>query len=106
VFASPSQGIVGISAKYLNDIVVKWEAGLVPDLVEYLNQNWAMLYQHDRFPSLRQDLLASTAHLYDPKGDNEAIKSVTVDVLMSFIRTHLQELPGCSLPDELMSAPR
>eukprot|EP00873_Tetraselmis_striata_P013731 jgi/Tetstr1/433995/TSEL_023169.t1 len=100
------QGIVGISSKYLNDLVAKWEAGLVPDLIEYLTQNWALLYQHDRFANLRHNVLASTKHLHDPAGDNDGIKSVAVDMLMTFIRSHLAELPSCNLPPELLTALR
>lgn len=92
------QGLVGMSASYLNDIIAKHEAGLVTDLLDFLNEPWAKLYQHDEFFTIRTELLASAAPFFDAKGNNDAIKSMTIDVLLAFVRSHIAELPGYHLP--------
>lgn len=41
--------LVGLSETFLNHLFVRWEGGDIPDIVEFLTDEWATALFHDRF---------------------------------------------------------
>jgi len=74
---------------------------MISDLIDFLDEPWALFYQHDGFSSLRSGLLSRGLPHFDPKGDNDTIKAMTLEAVMNFVRSHLAELPGLTLPEEM-----
>eukprot|EP00397_Hematodinium_sp_SG-2012_P001935 GEMP01001940.1.p1 GENE.GEMP01001940.1~~GEMP01001940.1.p1 ORF type:complete len:1503 (+),score=407.10 GEMP01001940.1:185-4693(+) len=42
-------GLVGLSEGFLNNLYDRWSAGSIPDIIEFLADDWAMALFHDRF---------------------------------------------------------
>lgn len=59
--ASKLSNLVGLHSSYLNDLQASYEAGLVPDLIAFLNQPWAELLHSDSFREMRAELLRIAA---------------------------------------------
>ncbi len=49
--------LVGLSMSYLHELLHSYEGGSMPDVPNYLRQQWTSLLYHDRFPQLRSALL-------------------------------------------------
>jgi hypothetical protein len=56
---------VGLPSSYLNNVLMKHEAGHVEDLVEFFRQPWSELLSHDGFKELR-DHIMQVAPTSDP----------------------------------------
>merc|ERR1719161_1634413 len=41
--------LVGLSETFLNNLYVRWKDGDIPDIVEFLTDEWAIALFHDRF---------------------------------------------------------
>ena len=57
--------LYGLHEKYLNNIISRYEEGLINDLILYFRELWACAIFHDRFPDLRDevmDLLRQQSH--------------------------------------------
>merc|ERR1711988_1820386 len=48
--------IVGLSETFLNNLFVRWKDGDIPDIVEFLTDEWAIALFHDRFMDFCHDL--------------------------------------------------
>ena len=59
--ASKLSNLVGLHSSYLNGLQASFEAGLVPDLIEFLTQPWAELLHSDGFREMRAELLRTAA---------------------------------------------
>ncbi|GAX75485.1 hypothetical protein CEUSTIGMA_g2928.t1 [Chlamydomonas eustigma] len=55
--ASVLSSLVGLPNSYLNNVLVKHEAGHVQDLVEFFRQPWSELLSHDGFKELRDHIM-------------------------------------------------
>jgi hypothetical protein len=44
---------VGMSIKYLNKLTSRFESGLIPNLAEFLSENWALAIYHNYFDGFR-----------------------------------------------------
>jgi len=55
--ASKLGNLVGLHSAYLNNLQACYEAGEVPDLIEFLNQPWAELLHFEGFREIRAQLL-------------------------------------------------
>ena len=41
--------LFGLHEKYLNRMLSRYQEGIIPDITEYLNENWTLPVYHDRF---------------------------------------------------------
>lgn len=48
--------IVGLSETFLDHLYTRWKAGDIPDIVEFLTDEWATALFHDRFRELCQQI--------------------------------------------------
>ena len=48
--------LIGIHEKYMNNLIQRFQEGIVPDLVSYFDASWAMSLFHDRMADFRNDL--------------------------------------------------
>jgi hypothetical protein len=42
-------GLVGLSEGFLNNLYDRWSSGYIPDIAEFLADDWAVALFHDRF---------------------------------------------------------
>ena len=40
---------VGLHENYLNSLTARYEAGIIPNVVEFLSENWAIALYHEWF---------------------------------------------------------
>eukprot|EP00762_Andalucia_godoyi_P000044 ANDGO_02267.mRNA.1 hypothetical protein NAEGRDRAFT_73596 len=50
--------LIGLPDRYLHNLVSRYEEGVVPDIVSFLQEKWSFLVFHDRFSQFREQLLA------------------------------------------------
>jgi len=60
--------IVGLSETFLNHLYVRWKAGDIPDIVEFLTDEWATALFHDRFREFCQQIQLEMKTQEDIKG--------------------------------------
>ena len=41
--------VVGLHENYLNSLTSRFETGIIPNVVEFLSENWAMALYHEWF---------------------------------------------------------
>lgn len=52
---------VGMSVTYLNKIMKRNDHGMIPDIVEFLSENWAICLYHELFSEFRHYIKKSFA---------------------------------------------
>ena len=90
--ASKLANLVGLHSAYLNNLQANYEAGLVPDLVEFLNQPWAEMLHYDSFRELRSQLLARA--LSATEGGMASVGPIILDAALTTLRLRSSELPA------------
>lgn len=48
--------MIGLPERYLHNIISRFEEGILPDLVAFLNERWAHAVFHDRFTGFRMEM--------------------------------------------------
>jgi len=80
-------GLVGVSEGYLNNLHDRWSAGSIPDIVEFLADDWAIAYFHDRFKkfslSLDKDVAAELGPLIETVCQSDDWRGITPELLSS-----------------------
>lgn len=66
--------LVGLHEKFLNNLLARYNEGLIPDLLSFFRGAWAMALYHDRFPSTLASYVknASSAAYSEEKRNNDA----------------------------------
>ena len=90
--ASKLANLVGLHSGYLNNLQANYEAGLVPDLVEFLNQPWAEMLHYDGFRELRSELLAGA--LSASEGGMAAVGPQVLEAALQHLKLRASELPA------------
>jgi hypothetical protein len=91
--------LIGVNEKYLNDLVSRYEEGLIADFVTYLREWWAMGLYHDRFKECLQnvkELLLQHQSAKDvlQKGQfNKEQRQLIMGKLLCFMKENGDELP-------------
>lgn len=69
--------LVGLSETFLNHLFVRWKAGDIPDIVEFLTDEWATALFHDRFLDFCQDIKTEISTQEEVKRIiNDALRNV------------------------------
>ena len=90
--ASKLANLVGLHSGYLNNLQANYEAGLVPDLVEFFSQPWAELLHYDGFRELRAELLAGA--LSASEGGMAVVGPQALDAALQHLQLRASELPA------------
>jgi hypothetical protein len=97
--ASKLRSLVGLHCSYLNNVLKKYEAGQVPDLILFFSEPWADLLHHDQFGELRQQLLSPYLKDALAAGTEAAELGAHVrDLVLEFITARRNEFPSYALP--------
>lgn len=103
VSAPRLSALVGLHANYLNQLIPRYQAGEVHDLLTHLTEPWAELLYNDGFWDFRQQLLevalASVAvGGRDTEGGLVEMVTAAQDAVLEYARAHAAELPGYEVP--------
>jgi hypothetical protein len=83
--------LVGLSETFLNHLYVRWRDGDIPDIVEFLTDEWATALFHDRFMDFCHQIKMEMATQDDVKNlINKAIADI--DVQQGLSRQFLQDV--------------
>ncbi|KAG1678295.1 hypothetical protein FOA52_013916 [Chlamydomonas sp. UWO 241] len=98
--ASKIGSLVGLHSNYLNDLVSKFDAGAVPDLVLFFSEPWAELVHHDRFGALRASLLEPymVDALASGEADADGMGAHVRDAVLAFVKARLTDFPSYNVP--------
>jgi len=81
------RGLVGVSEGYLNNLHERWSAGSIPDIIEFLADDWAIAYFHDQFMkfflSLYKDVAAELDPLIETVCQSDDWRGITPELLSS-----------------------
>ena len=92
--------LIGLHEKYLNDLVSRYEEGLITDFVSYLREWWALGLYHDRFKECLQNVKEmllrqqSIRDLLHKKGQfTKEQRRLIMGKLLRFMKENIDELP-------------
>ena len=80
---------VGLSETYLNKLSERFNSKLLPDVAEFLSENWAMALYHDKFAEFSTDI---KVELKQQIGNVSDAVKVMVDARQEFTREHYKKL--------------
>ncbi|GIL72909.1 hypothetical protein Vretifemale_3052 [Volvox reticuliferus] len=95
--------LVGLHVNYFNQLLPRYQAGEIRDLLAFLTEPWAELLYNESFGGLREMLLElglATMSLGERNAEGGLVKWVTnaQDTLLEFTRARASELPGYNMP--------
>jgi hypothetical protein len=114
---------VGLSETYLNKLTTRFQSGIIPDVAEFLSENWAIALYHDCFVDftlrLRMDVKSSLGDVLDRVGAlagkgrdltreefeemktqiPEEVRNMIEDRTVEYIRKHQNHLPMYFIPE-------
>jgi len=119
-------GFVGLSETYLNQLTSRYEAGVIPNVVEFLSENWAIALYHDWFSDFcykvktsiqeRPDIQAIMEKVFEKAATGSGVTREDFDHLkvllddstkktikeetMEYIRANMNHLPMYYIPKE------
>ncbi|XP_048259860.1 cilia- and flagella-associated protein 61-like isoform X2 [Haliotis rufescens] len=85
--------LFGIHERYLNNMLSRYEEGLIKDFYSYFQQSWSMAIYHDRFPDFRDEIRELL--ITSPEEALEALEEkvrMVVDDEISMSKTQRREL--------------
>jgi len=89
-----------LSETYLNKLNIRFESGLIPDVAEFLSENWAMALYHDWFADfsmklksvVRENITEILEHVKGLIDNKEELTREQVDKLKALVPTEVKRL--------------
>ena len=79
---------MGLHEKLLNNLLLRYDLGLIPDLFEYFREPWTQAIFHEKFP-----LLSQKNHKAFDKNINESVDVNFVEsIIQKLIRNRWQSV--------------
>ena len=102
VVVSALASFVGLSIEYLNRVCKRNDDGLIPDVVEFLSENWAICLYHELFSEFRhymKKLVGSNpvAERFNNRASEKALEGGYCDV--KFMNSIRELIPGEIITD-------
>jgi hypothetical protein len=109
--------LVGLSEALLNHLHARWQSGDIPDLIEFLADDWASALWHDRFLdfiaelksdlSQKEDFMKHVKKVTDGEGTREELiakfnpeyKQEMQDKVLRYLRSNTNHLHTYFLPE-------
>jgi len=95
--------IMGLNANYLDQLPAKVEGNQVRDILDFVGSPWASALFHDKFPDLRDTILADVMRREkDPKSDASglALANLVQCAVLKFVQDNASELVAYAVPEE------